>query len=118
MSFVVKGLIVGALVGGAYWAGCNDSVSETEIIDPSGRTTITIIMGDPDGGNWTELRGPGRFDALNDIMHSVGPDEPTDRSGRDSIIVQYADDGDWCELRGPARWVTLEYIEDAWVYNE
>ena len=62
---IFKGLVVGVMVSGAYWAG---HTAPDEQVDYTGRTSIVVIYGDPDGDNWAELRGPGRFEALDDIM--------------------------------------------------
>ena len=72
MMNVAKMLVVGIAISGSYWTGGNGvvdhrcSVGENEMVDSTGRTSIVIEYNDPN--NWCELRGPGRFEVLNDFM--------------------------------------------------
>ncbi len=64
--------ILAVLLGGA---DCNDCVDSYKPTDMSGRTSIIVIMGNKDSGNWVELRGPGRFEALEEFGGITGYDD-------------------------------------------
>ena len=51
----------------AILLGGSDYVDPTRPTDNTGRTSIVVIMGHPDSGNWVELRGPGRYAALEEF---------------------------------------------------
>jgi hypothetical protein len=53
--------IVAILLGSSDCTHCVDDYKPT---DMSGQTSIVVILGHKDSGNWVELRGPGRYEAL------------------------------------------------------
>ena len=53
-------IVVVALVV-AVTTGCTGYVDPNKIVDDTGLTSIVAYM---ENGDWVELRGPGRFDAL------------------------------------------------------
>jgi hypothetical protein len=40
--------------------------NSAEPVDNSGKTSIVVIYGHPDSGNWAEIRGPARYTVLSE----------------------------------------------------